>query len=87
VSQVRILPGPLLLRKSQQKLEFPLQVTIPLQLPLQSWRESGEEDMNGEGSVYRRKDGLWVGQYKVQTPYRTDEEDDQMRATSGRAGV
>ncbi|CAA9428133.1 MAG: Integrase, partial [uncultured Rubrobacteraceae bacterium] len=22
---------------------------------------------NGEGSVYRRKDGLWVGQYKVQT--------------------
>jgi integrase len=23
---------------------------------------------NGEGSVYRRKDGLWVGQYRVQTP-------------------
>jgi integrase len=23
---------------------------------------------NGEGSVYRRKDGLWVGQYKVHTP-------------------
>ena len=23
---------------------------------------------NGEGSIYRRKDGLWVGQYKVQTP-------------------
>jgi hypothetical protein len=23
---------------------------------------------NGEGSVYRRKDGLWAGQYKVQTP-------------------
>jgi hypothetical protein len=23
---------------------------------------------NGEGSVYRRKDGLWVGQYKVQNP-------------------
>jgi integrase len=23
---------------------------------------------NGEGSVYRRKDGLWVGQYKVRTP-------------------
>jgi integrase len=23
---------------------------------------------NGEGSVYRRKDGLWVGQYKIQTP-------------------
>jgi integrase len=22
---------------------------------------------NGEGSVYRRKDGLWVGQYKIQT--------------------
>src|ERR687893_679905 len=21
----------------------------------------------GEGSIYRRKDGLWVGQYKVQT--------------------
>jgi hypothetical protein len=54
---------------------------------LQSWRGSGEEDRNGEGSVYRRKDGLWVGQYKVQSPYRTDEEDDQMRATSGQAGV
>lgn len=26
---------------------------------------------NGEGSVYRRKDGLWVGQYKVQTPNGT----------------
>ena len=23
---------------------------------------------NGEGSVYRRKDGLWVGQYRIQTP-------------------
>lgn len=22
---------------------------------------------NGEGSVYKRKDGLWVGQYKIQT--------------------
>ena len=22
---------------------------------------------NGEGSIYRRKDGLWVGQYKVWT--------------------
>ncbi len=22
---------------------------------------------NGEGSLYRRKDGLWVGQYKIQT--------------------
>ena len=22
----------------------------------------------GEGSVYQRKDGLWVGQYKVETP-------------------
>ncbi len=22
----------------------------------------------GEGSVYRRKDGLWVGQYKIETP-------------------
>jgi len=22
---------------------------------------------NGEGSVYRRKDGLWVGQYKIRT--------------------
>ena len=22
---------------------------------------------NGEGSVYRRKDGLWMGQYKIQT--------------------
>ena len=21
---------------------------------------------NGEGSIYRRKDGLWVGQYKIQ---------------------
>ena len=26
---------------------------------------------NGEGSVYRRKDGLWVGQYKIQTPSGT----------------
>jgi integrase len=26
---------------------------------------------NGEGSVYRRKDGLWVGQYKVHTPTGT----------------
>jgi integrase len=26
---------------------------------------------NGEGSIYRRKDGLWVGQYKVQTPNGT----------------
>jgi integrase len=26
---------------------------------------------NGEGSIYRRKDGLWVGQYKVQTPSGT----------------
>ena len=26
---------------------------------------------NGEGSVYRRKDGLWVGQYKVLTPQGT----------------
>ena len=26
---------------------------------------------NGEGSVYRRKDGLWVGQYKAQTPNGT----------------
>ncbi len=26
---------------------------------------------NGEGSVYRRKDGLWVGQYKVPTPQGT----------------
>lgn len=26
---------------------------------------------NGEGSVYRRKDGLWVGQYKVQIPTGT----------------
>ena len=26
---------------------------------------------NGEGSVYRRKDGLLVGQYKVQTPNGT----------------
>jgi len=26
---------------------------------------------NGEGSVYRRKDGLWVGQYKVPTPEGT----------------
>ena len=26
---------------------------------------------NGEGSVYRRKDGLWVGQYKIQTPNGT----------------
>ena len=25
----------------------------------------------GEGSIYRRKDGLWVGQYKVQTPEGT----------------
>jgi hypothetical protein len=23
---------------------------------------------NGEGSIYRRKDGLYVGQYSVQTP-------------------
>jgi hypothetical protein len=23
---------------------------------------------NGEGSVYRRKDGLWVGQYVIKTP-------------------
>ena len=23
--------------------------------------------VNGEGSVYRRKDRLWVGQYKVRT--------------------
>jgi hypothetical protein len=22
---------------------------------------------NGEGSVYRREDGLWVGQYKIRT--------------------
>lgn len=22
---------------------------------------------NGEGSIYRRKDGRWVGQYKVHT--------------------
>jgi integrase len=22
---------------------------------------------NGKGSVYRRKDGLWVGQYKIRT--------------------
>jgi hypothetical protein len=26
---------------------------------------------NGEGSGYRRKDGLWVGQYKAQTPNGT----------------
>jgi integrase len=26
---------------------------------------------NSEGPVYRRKDGLWVGQYKVHTPNRT----------------
>src|SRR5215211_6151341 len=26
---------------------------------------------NGEGSIYQRKDGLWVGQYKVQTPNGT----------------
>jgi integrase len=26
---------------------------------------------NGEGSVYRRKDGLWVGQYKVYAPTGT----------------
>jgi integrase len=25
---------------------------------------------NGEGSVYRRKDGLWVGQYKIHSPNR-----------------
>jgi hypothetical protein len=25
---------------------------------------------NGEGSVYRRTDGLWVGQYKIETPSR-----------------
>ena len=22
---------------------------------------------NGEGSIYQRKDGLWVGQYKIET--------------------
>ena len=27
---------------------------------------------NGEGSVYRRKDGLWVGQYKIQTQNGTE---------------
>jgi integrase len=26
---------------------------------------------NGEGSVYRRKDGLWVGQYVIKTPNGT----------------
>ena len=26
---------------------------------------------NGEGSVYRRKDGLWVGQYKIHAPTGT----------------
>jgi len=26
---------------------------------------------NGEGSVYRRKDGLWVGQYKIEAPNGT----------------
>ena len=26
---------------------------------------------NGEGSVYRHKDGLWVGQYKIQIPTGT----------------
>ena len=26
---------------------------------------------NGEGSVYRRKDGLWVGQYVIKTPEGT----------------
>ncbi len=26
---------------------------------------------NGEGSVYRRKDGSWVGQYTIQTPNGT----------------
>jgi integrase len=26
---------------------------------------------NGEGSVYRRKDGLWFGQYRVQPPSGT----------------
>jgi len=33
---------------------------------------SSEENMSkrrgrGEGSIYRRKDGLWVGQYTAQT--------------------
>jgi integrase len=31
-------------------------------------REVAKRRGNGEGSVYRRKDGLWVGQYRVQTP-------------------
>ena len=26
---------------------------------------------NGEGSVYRRTDGLWVGQYKIEAPNGT----------------
>ena len=26
---------------------------------------------NGEGSIYRRKDGLWVGQYQIQDPNGT----------------
>ena len=29
---------------------------------------------NGEGSVYRRKDGLWVGQYKIGYPSRAKTE-------------
>jgi integrase len=31
-------------------------------------REVAKRRGNGEGSVYRRKDGLWVGQYRVETP-------------------
>jgi hypothetical protein len=34
-------------------------------------REVAKGRGNGEGSVYRRKDGLWVGQYKIQTPSGT----------------
>ena len=26
---------------------------------------------SGEGSIYRRKDGLWVGQYKIEAPNGT----------------
>ena len=38
-------------------------------------REVVKRRGNGEGSIYRRKDGLWVGQYKVHTPNRTKTKD------------
>jgi hypothetical protein len=69
VSQVRILPGPLYISwKSQEIWNFLFGTRLYYSfLYSHEGREVAMRRGNGEGSVYRRKDGLWVGQYKIQT--------------------